>query len=1072
MRKETDFKGRPDWDNPFIIGSGKESGHIAALPYDTVDEARQGALFRWKQPLNGNWKFHWADKPANRPQGFYRPDFDPSGWDEIEVPSNWQIKGYGTPIYTNIIYPYSIDLKDIPRIDHLGNPVGSYRRDFRIEAEWNSREIFLHFAGVQSAFYVWINGIKVGYSQEGMTPAEFNITPYLREGSNSVAVEVYRWCDGSYLEDQDMWRLSGIFREVYLVGRPATEIRDFFVESRLDKDYRDADLKLSVKLRNHAERNRQGWKVQARLIDLKTDQENAFLESDPMALESRGSVDLALETAVVDPGKWSAEIPYLYKLIVSLSDQNGEIRDVRSSTFGFRQVEIREAQLFLNGKSIKINGVNRHDFHPRYGQAVPAEIIEGDLLLMKANNINAVRTAHYPNPAVFYELCDKHGLYVMDECNVETHGLRHKVPKSDSIWTQAVVDRMERMVEAHKNHPSIIFWSLGNEAGYGDNFRHMKKAALAIDTTRPIHYEGDHILDISDVFSMMYATVDQVEKIGRGETVKAGLGEKGHLLGKTLTFDRYKDHPFILCEYAHSMSNSLGNFKEYVDCFRKYDRCIGGFIWDFADQCLYSKTDDGREFLAYGGDFGDEPNAGCFCANGIVAADRAPHPALYEVKKGYQEVGVEAVDLSRRQVRIENRYRFRDLSFLRLKWEITEEGKVVDGGFIEALDIEPQSDRVLEIPSSIALDKVGSEYHLMLRFLLREKTDWAEAGCEMAWEQFPLADKRLKTEIGVESGDTILEVGESEDRITVGTTDFQMEIDCRSGALTQLDFGRGTLLSSPLVPNFWRAPIDNEGQGLEVMVDELIPHKGLQTIIHRRLLPRISTRVYGKFWETAVAKRLLKSVSLEKTPEQVRLTFDFAVKYLRGGLELCYEIRNTGEIEVSLAGIPSREMVRFGMQLALSGTLERVNWFGRGPHENYRDRKSGAAVGLYSANYKELRHDYVRPQENGNRSDVRWIRFQDSTGHGLEFHARGESLLNFSAWPYSQADLEAASHIHDLTASEGGHITVNIDHQHRGVGGSVPAFLTLLERYKMKAGERYAYRYGIRPFGSCRKPSS
>ena len=565
-----------EWEDPEIIGYRKEAARCTSIPFPDRKTALKNEGSPFVQDLNGPWKFRWSPNPGERPRHFFRPDHDVAGWDEIEVPSNMEIKGYGIPYYRNFGHTYSLSKLCIPRISHSDNPVGSYRREFVVPDEWKDREIFIHFAGVKSAFYLWVNGKYAGYSQGSMTPAEFKIGPFLEEGINVVAVEVYKWSDGSYLEDQDMWRLSGIFRDVFLMAVPRLAIRDFYIRSDLDEHYEDAVINVTTRIINYDGKDATDYRLEVILLD----EEGYFVEREVLAeteidVKAGSESSFVLESPVKNPRKWSAEIPNLYQVILGLKGSSGEIVDIRRCYFGFRKIEIDAGCFLINGKPIKIRGVNRHEFHPLHGHAVPLEITEQDIRLIKANNINAIRTCHYPNSPGFYDLCDRYGIYVIDEADLETHGLRFRIPGSNPRWTEACVDRMVRMVERDKNHPSVIIWSLGNEAGYGDNFRKMKEAALRVDLTRPVHYEGDHVLDISDIFSMMYAPPRLVDRVGRGKTVIAGLPEGNNPLGRVVREWQYRDKPFLLCEYAHCMGNSLGNFQEYMDLFEKYPRCMG-----------------------------------------------------------------------------------------------------------------------------------------------------------------------------------------------------------------------------------------------------------------------------------------------------------------------------------------------------------------------------------------------------------------------------------------------------------------------------------------------------------------
>jgi len=564
----------PDWENPNIFSIGKEKAHSTLIPFENFNEAlgpeEDSTLFK---PLNGNWKFNWVKTPQERPMEFYKEDFKVETWKEIDVPSNWQMRGYGIPIYTNVKYPYSINTKEIPKIDHNYNPIGSYRRNFSIPSNWKDNEIFIHFAGVKSAFYIWVNGKKVGYSQGSMTPAEFNITKFLRTGNNILAVEVYRWSDGSYLEDQDMWRFSGIYRDVYLFATPKVHMQDFFAKSELDNDYQHAILKVTVKVINFGKEDSNHNTIEISLIDEKKQYvKSEILITETFTVASNTEQHLELQAKVKNPKKWTAETPYLYNFILKLKNSKNQVIEVEHCKIGFRKIEIDEKGSFLiNGKSIIFKGVDRHEHDPDHGRAIPYDRMVKDILLMKQNNINSVRTSHYPNHPKWYDLCDKYGIYVVDECNLESHELRTTLPASLPEWTNACVDRMVSMVERDKNHPSVVVWSLGNEAGMGNNFKIMKEETLKIDTSRPIHYEGDYKQEIVDIISSMYLSPQRLEK-------NLKRNKAGHT-GMTIKLD--KPRPYVLCEYAHAMGNSLGNFQEFMDVFEKYPNAIGGFIWDF-----------------------------------------------------------------------------------------------------------------------------------------------------------------------------------------------------------------------------------------------------------------------------------------------------------------------------------------------------------------------------------------------------------------------------------------------------------------------------------------------------------
>ncbi|MCH4890117.1 hypothetical protein EZV73_21230 [Acidaminobacter sp. JC074] len=1014
------FKNREDWDNPYIISRNKEKSHVRMMPLDSVDDTES----TWFKSLNGLWKHHYVDKPSDRPLDFYKEDYDVREWASIEVPSNQEFKGFGIPIYTDTLYPTSIDMKKIPNISHDYNPVGSYKRSFQVDADWLERQVFISFEGVNSAFYLWINGKKVGYSQGSFTTAEFDISDYIVSGSNQVAVEVYKWCDGSYLEDQDMWRLSGIFRQVSLMARPKVEILDVYIHCEFDEDYNHAVLKCQVKLKNHSN-------LDARDLKLSTTINDQMKTLDSITVKKGQIKVLSYDIAITSPLKWTAETPHLYDVYFKLSGHG--LVDIRMQKFGFREVKIENNQLYVNGVSIIIKGVNRHEFHPEFGHAVPYEILEKDIKLIKSNNINAIRTSHYPNVKAFYDLCDTYGLYVMDECNVETHGLRDKIPGSKPMWTLAVVDRMKRMVEQHKNHACIIFWSLGNESGYGDNFRYMKEAALKIDHTRPIHYEGDHVLDISDVFSMMYATVDDTVKIGKGQPLRVGLAEEGGRFGKRLTVKDYGDKPFIICEYAHNMGNGLGNFKEYVEAFKKYNRCIGGFIWDYVDQSIYK---DGK--WLYGGDFGDSPNSKNFCGNGLLAGDRSPHPAWYEVKKCYQEIEIEGLDLMTGKIQVQSTYSFKRLD-AQMRWTLSSGEKQLTDQVLP-ISLLPGESSVYKLDYDLDADYQEAVY-LTVSILLDE-TAYSKKGHEIAKDQFEVPVNIVARKS--KPARTICSLEESEDLIELSNDFIRMSVSKRKAGITSLVYNDQELLRSALEPNFYRVPIDNECEGIGATFPKF----------NKSLIEKINYHMYGRYYRDVLNSLSLKSCHISNRNGTCKIDLDYKMKYFKS-LSVSYTLTDNRVI-VSMSGRPQQDLIRFGFTCGLKGDFNKVKWFGRGPHENYVDRKSSALIGLYESSVKDMTHDYLKPQENGNRCDVSYLElFSDD--HKIKIF--NDNKFSFSAWPYSFESLESATHIHELKNED--ITTLNIDHVQRGLGGSLPAFLALMDKYKLKGKKKYAYSFTI-----------
>ena len=1018
----------PDWENPQVIGRNKEPGHNTLVPYPNTRTAlkceRQASKFY--KSLNGKWKFNWVNKPSDRPVDFFRPRYDVSKWDEIPVPSNWQMHGYGQPIYLNMRYPFPVNP---PYIPHDYNPVGSYRTEFRIPRGWKDRQVFLHFDGIKSASYIWVNGRKVGYSQDSMLPAEFNVTKYLKAGSNTLAVEVYRWSDGSYLEDQDMWRLSGIYRNVYLFSTPQVHIRDFAVRTDLDDSYTDASLMVRPRITNYTNQDLKGWNVEAQLYDA---------EAEPILSEAlsrsassivgerypqRGNVPFGLLKATVEnPRKWSAETPYLYTLLITLKDSDGKVVEIESCRVGFREVEIKDGQLFVNGQSIKLFGVNRHEHDPDHGRAIPVSRMLQDIKLLKTHNLNAVRTSHYPDDPTWYDLCDEYGIYLIDEANLETHGVGGFF-SNEPAWNTAFMERAIRMVERDKNHPSVIIWSLGNESGCGPNHSAMAEWMHYYDPTRPVHYEGaaarPHDPDYVDMISRMYSQIPEIIR---------------------LATDPDDNRPMVLCEYAHAMGNSVGNLKEYWEAIRSHKRLIGGFIWDWADQGLRKTGADGKEFWAYGGDYGDNPNDGNFCCNGLVQPDRRPNPSLIEVKKVYQRISVAPVEAS--SVRISNEYDFTNLDFIDILWELTEDGKTIQKGKLPKLSLAPGKDKQTNIPFE-PFEKAnlqpGAEYLMKISFALANDAPWAAKGHVVAWEQFEVPFDTPQAPSADIAAMPPLKLQDTPEALKITGRDFELLISKSSGAIDSLKFDGKELIAGPLVPNFWRVPIDNDnGNGMP-----------------RRL----------GIWRRAGQDRKFNKVTAQQNSLNViHITSETSLSVGENWkYKSTYTVFGSGDIIVSGSIEPGAELSaklpRFGMQMAIPGEFSTMSWFGRGPNESYWDRKTGSAVGLYSGPVEENFHPYVRPQETGNKTDVRWLALTNKEGAGLL--AVGMPLLSASAWPFTMEDLEKATHINELPRRKT--ITVNLDYKQMGVGGDDSWGARTHPEYTLPA-KAYSYKFRLRPY--------
>ncbi|MBD3872871.1 MAG: DUF4981 domain-containing protein [Acidobacteria bacterium] len=1015
-----------DWENPQMIGRNKEAPRATALPFPdpATALAADAAGSPWYRSLNGDWSFHWSPNPAQRPIEFYRPDFDIKSWGTIPVPANWQLHGHGYPIYTNV--RYSWEDPEPPRVPHGFNPVGSYRRSFTVPEGWDGRNTYLHFAGVSSAFYLWVNGREVGYSQGSRTPAEFDITEFLVPGENLVAAEVYRYSDGSYLECQDFWRISGLFRDVFLYSWDALHIRDFQVHTALDDEYRNADLGIDVEVQNSGDHTR-SLSVEARLFDMEGGLvAEGMRETAEVASNEKASI--RLDHSLEDPPKWSAEEPNLFRVVVTLKDADGSVIQSVSSNVGFRKVEITGGQLLVNGVAVLLKGTNRHEHDPDTAHVMNTEGMIRDILVMKRHNINAVRTSHYPDVVEWYDLCDRYGLYVIDEANIESHGIGYEPDKTlgnKPEWGMAHMDRTVSMVERDKNHPSIIIWSLGNEAGDGVNFTATSGWVRDRDPSRPVHYERAELGPNTDIFCPMYARIPDIVEYA----------------------ENYDDRPLILCEYSHAMGNSNGNILEYWEAILSHDRLQGGFIWDWVDQGLRQPV-PGRPdefYFAFGGDF--EPpgiyHDDNFLMNGLVSPDRVPHPGLLEVKKVYEYLTVEPVDLAKGEVKISNGYAFISLDGFEGHWEVRGDDEVIASGRLPVLDIAPSQSRVVTIPVPEIEPQPGVEYWLDFSFRLADDTMWVARGHEVAWEQFSLPVKTETTALD-ETAMPPLEVVEDGDRITVSGEAFVAQFDPMTGTLSSLLSDGVQLIHAGPRPNFWRAPTDND-RGND-MPERCAP------------------------WKAATSGWEITGSSVKRIgPSKVEVRFDGAFPDGIATNEVVFTVYGSSDIVVEHTLTPAEgelpELPRFGMQLTIPGGFERLTWYGRGPHESYWDRKAGARVGVYSGTVDEQFVDYSEPQENGNKTDVRWLALTNADGSGLL--AVGEPLIGFSAHHYTTEDLENAKHSYEMTYRKD--ITLNLDMQQTGVGGDDSWGARTHDEYTIWAGP-LSYSYRLRPLSAADAP--
>lgn len=1044
-----------NWENPEIFKINKEDGHAIMMPFDSEKDALSAKESNYKQSLNGKWKFYWQRGLKNQPENFQLTSFDDSHWDEINVPSVWQTQGYSVPYYYASTFPkaFSRSKGKIPSIDHDMQEIGFYRKSFTLNENFNGREIFLHFGAAKSALEVYVNGEFVGYSQGSMTPHEFNVTKVLKPGENVITAKLYRYSDGSYLEDQDMWWLCGIYREVYLFAEPKLCLRDFYFKTDFDDSYTDSNVTLNMYINNY--NNIRGkMTAYAKLID--SNNGEILLGTKETEL-SGGNEAVTFTETVKAPEKWSAETPNLYTLVMTI-ELDGKIICVKTYKVGFKKVEIKGEKIYYNGMPLMIKGVNRHDFDCDNGWAVPREIYTQDLDIVKQNNINSIRTSHYPDDPYFYDMCNKYGFYVMDECEVETHGVRRKgVPGSNPVWTGAVVDRMQRMVLRDRNNPCVFMWSLGNEAGDGSNFMEMKKAALALDNSRQFHYEGDFDLTKSDVISRMYPTKDIMEKLGNKQPITISLYDNiaNQLAAdsKPIKAEMYEGKPVVLCEYAHSMENSLGNFQEYIDDFEKYDNMCGGFIWDFVDQALHVKDENGNDNYLYGTDFqGQEPHklidipnttamTGSnvyFCANGIIGADRKPHPQIVEVKHGYQNIGITAVDTSNGEFKLKNKFLFTNLSDFNCKWVIKAEGEEVLSGELGKIECAPLEECNIKIDFDSSKLPKDKEVILTVSFETTKESLGIEKDYEIAFEQFIINAMPQSKD---DNADGNLDFDINGKRVTVKGDNLEVIVD--DGKIVSYKIDGKELLKAPLMPNYFRALTDNDIDFLNF------------------------TPQWAKFhpfyaWQRATHHTRADKTEVIKNNNAVEIHIAFSTAGLKKSVAT-YRVYPDGRLYVFHSAVPTKGMLRFGYQMTMDKSMEYITWYGRGPKPTYVDRKLGSKIDLYKSSVTDFEYRYMRPQESSNRCDVRYFTLTDKNGFGIKVDAYYDNPINFSAYHYTTDGLEKATHINDIPYED--ITTVNIDHRQLGVGGDLPGQAFVREPYTMPKGQKQEYSFVITPIG-------
>ena len=1012
-----------DWENPSVISINKESARAHFFDFESKELAFINDIdgSNFYQSLNGKWKFYYSLNPDERPKEFMKNDFDVSTWDDIEVPGSWEMQGWSVPVYVNVQYPFPVNP---PLVPHDYNRVGSYRNNFDLPSSWLDRDIFIQFDGVRSAFYLWINGKFIGYSQDSKTPAEFNITDFVVSGENSVSLEVYRFSDGSYLEGQDTWRISGIERNVFISAKPKIRVNDFSVKADLDSLYKDGHFELVMDLINNSN-DSSDITIQGELSRFSHSKDPVFSFKRKISITDKDTVQY--KSVINNIDIWSAESPNLYMLMISLMNEKNEVIQSFVQQVGFRRIEMVPGNLLINGKPIIFRGVNRHEWDYERGRSITEKQMIDDIKLMKQFNINAVRTSHYPNQIRWYELCNEYGLYIIDEANIEAHGMEFHKEKysfiSDSNeWEKAWLERGRAMLERDKNQPSIIMWSMGNEAGDGKNFKTLYKWMKSKDSTRPVSYEPSREENHTDVVFPMYATIETISKYA----------------------EKNPKRPLILCEYAHAMGNSVGNLQDYWDTFEKYDELQGGFIWDWADQVILKKDSSGQEFWAYGGDFGDEftLNDSNFCSNGLVAADRTPNPHFFEVKKVYQPIKFITEDITRGQVRISNKYDFINLDHINFSWFIAEDGKTVESGKLGVIDLGPGESTVLSFNLSSVVPKPGSEYFLTIIARLNRNMPLLNKKHVVAWEQFSLPIDRPSIQNDI-SGFPKIRLTESDTTVDVIGDDFQIIFNKKTGFLKDYIFRNRHLIRSELIPHFWRAPTDND--------------RGNMMHIRTATWKNIGNELTIKFFQRSLSNNVVKiKMIANHEPTESIITINYNI--FGNGL-----IKIEQELDTENETLP--ELPRFGMKMTLPKDFNRVSWYGRGPHETYWDRKTSAPVKVYSGTVWEQTYPYVRPQETGNKTDVRWMGLDNGT---IGMLAIGQPLFDGSVHQYPYLDLENVpgdKRHGKLDIKPKDQVDWLIDYRQTGIGGDNSWGARTHQKYTLEGkSSNYKYHFYLIPF--------
>lgn len=1026
MPKESGNRSKNEWENETIFAVNKEPGHATYVPYPSIESLKTDKNYDkpWLdnssslyQTLNGKWKFNWVKQVSERPEKFYKSNFDDSNWKEITVPSCWEMQGYGTPIYTNFTYPFKnnppfIQAQEGYTNEIETNPVGSYKRNFNIPENWEDKEIFVHFDGVYSGFFIWINGKKVGYSQGANNVSEFNISKYIKTGSNTISVQVFRWTDGSYLEDQDMFRMSGIHKDVYLFATPKVHIRDFLIQSEfLDDNLNKATLSTTFWVKNNENKTINNATIEVQL--LKEDGSEVFKDECPiLGLKKGAESQFNLKTAVQNPELWSAERPYLYTALLILRDNDNKITEVLSTKFGFRKIEIKNNRVYINNEQVFFKGVNRHETHPEFGRTVPVETIEKDIVMMKNYNINTVRTSHYPNQPKTYALFDYYGLYIMDEADIENHG--NQSISNKKSWLPAYADRVERMIQRDKNHPSVIFWSMGNEGGNGQNFHEIANLARQLDPTRIVHYEAKN--ESMDIDSQMYPSLPGMEQFDKNGTQK----------------------PYFLCEYAHAMGNAVGNLVEYWDYIENdSERMIGGCIWDWVDQAVNKPGRPKNEFYD-GGDFGDKPNDNDFCDNGLTTPDRRETAKLLEVKKVYQYIKIKPAVIEKGKIEVENKYDFTNLNQFNISWQLLKNGAVVEEGNLPSISLDPNEKTLLTVPFKSEI-KNTDEYFINIFFYLKTAEKWADKGYVIAQEQLAFNYQPNFVDTSMPILKDPLKVIEQNNHLEIIGAEFKVGFDKQKGILNSLIYNQQEYIyqNKGFQLNWYRS-INNDQYADQSYYETSYEVKSFESELSE---------------DKQHINVIVKTIATLDNKKKTNIPFTVSYQINVDGkiiMNTHFESPQKGEV-----------LHRMGLQVQLNPNLEQISWYGRGPFENYRDRKTAAFFGIYKGTVNDMAsEDYLRAQSMGNREEIRWLSVSDGQGKGLKIVSNDK--LSFTALHYSDKDLWKAMHNFALPTIKKPQVLLSLDAFQEGVGNASCGPKTL-EKYCIPYNGNIDYEFTIEP---------